>query len=615
MTLNITILTPRMIFQSADYRLSSSNQPLASPSTKVLEVSYKSWAGSITYTGVGSIIQTGGIGTTEFSTILTSWLKAINHSTSFDDVVETIRRKAAVWFKIFNPPELHTIIIVAFSDGRPCAALISNFEDLNGKMIYPNTSFRAYKTKRIFKPFVILTGYTRSNKSPSFNREVRATKIYLTRMAEYHENDPTFVRRAIAKANRKIARLQRIFISEDCLVYSQDQNGHGYTETFGESRSVPKKIMGGQDLESLINPFLKKVFGPNGWSVRAGTSSRSGVNSHKPTQCSAISKDGHLRSTENPIILASIEGSRATPFAANSAQIVVGRAQKQLRGLDFPCVWHEPNRLEFLTYNEGIAGVAWDINEAGTIVGSTDRKINRRVACIWKSSTERLDIGTELSSNSEATKINIHGGVVGWASIHPTESGQLQQRPAIWPANGSPTILTDVPYDWGVAVDINAEDHVLIRTHIGIGRNCAAFIWDGKNFINLGAPDSKTAAIYPKRLLDDGSVIALCISTDQIRSGHIWTERDGWRSLFSPKSGREFICTNDQVVIAGYDVIDDYQIAWIKRPKEDLIHLDSILLHHNKPNFISNTGYVFGIATADYCSHPLRWNLNAVSAK
>ena len=56
MTLNITVLTPESIYQSADFRLtdSASGAVITDQSGKTVSFTYPRWAGFVTYTGLGS---------------------------------------------------------------------------------------------------------------------------------------------------------------------------------------------------------------------------------------------------------------------------------------------------------------------------------------------------------------------------------------------------------------------------------------------------------------------------------------------------------------------------------------------------------------------------------
>jgi hypothetical protein len=55
MTLNVTVLTPTIIYQSADFRLADfdTGKLITDQSPKTVTLIFQSWNGFVTYTGVG----------------------------------------------------------------------------------------------------------------------------------------------------------------------------------------------------------------------------------------------------------------------------------------------------------------------------------------------------------------------------------------------------------------------------------------------------------------------------------------------------------------------------------------------------------------------------------
>jgi hypothetical protein len=85
MTLNITLLTRRSIYQSADFRLTDpdTNQLITDSSTKVVDLlGYPDWHGFVTYTGVGRWPRNGR----DTSQWIVDWLQGI-HDAQLDDIV------------------------------------------------------------------------------------------------------------------------------------------------------------------------------------------------------------------------------------------------------------------------------------------------------------------------------------------------------------------------------------------------------------------------------------------------------------------------------------------------------------------------------------------------
>src|SRR5687768_16267105 len=94
MTLIITVLTKRTIYQSADFRLTDveSGQPFPDTSTKLVTLHYGDWDGSVAYTGIGRWEKRGAtpVDTSDF---VVQWLESLYPATPAD-VAERIRSRA-----------------------------------------------------------------------------------------------------------------------------------------------------------------------------------------------------------------------------------------------------------------------------------------------------------------------------------------------------------------------------------------------------------------------------------------------------------------------------------------------------------------------------------------
>ena len=123
-TLNITVITPTVIFQSCDYRLSDpkSGQPENEPSTKILTVSFKKWSGFLTYAGIGRM------GSKETSEFAAEWFQG-RSNLSFDQATELIRERSSSWVhKVASRYSHHTFVLAAFTGSRATVAIISNYQ-------------------------------------------------------------------------------------------------------------------------------------------------------------------------------------------------------------------------------------------------------------------------------------------------------------------------------------------------------------------------------------------------------------------------------------------------------------------------------------------------------
>jgi hypothetical protein len=101
MTLNITLLTERAIYQSADFRLTNADtgKIITDASTKLVTLQYFEWDGFATYTGVG---RWRGRDTSEW---LVDWLRGLEDA-SPQDIAQRLF-KAERWNYDLRNPQPH----------------------------------------------------------------------------------------------------------------------------------------------------------------------------------------------------------------------------------------------------------------------------------------------------------------------------------------------------------------------------------------------------------------------------------------------------------------------------------------------------------------------------
>ncbi len=593
MTLNITVLTSKAIYQSADYRLfdATTQKPLSIPSDKTILLHQSDWVGFITYTGIGRV------GTKNTSAFVRDWLVGLG-SASFDEVVDAVRHKASSWIQKVAPSQEHTFVVAAFLGGKPTAAVVSNFQKWHGADLSSvSKSFFTSAIVASHRPEVIVTGVR--DAVPRLRRRA------LQKLAASHPDDHARIRRALAKVTENGAQRYPDWISDDCYVYSQDRNGRGSAESFGNPHSNPTTLTRGIDTSQIIKPTLEKTFGPGKWISKGTTFARSGDSIVPPSTCVLRLSANNSKSRYRVIELASPDGQRATPRSANAQGIVVGEGTPHYPGPSYPCVWPTATELKFLPHGGGVGGSAYDINDLGTIVGASEMPDRALHAQVWRLDEPTLYLGHELGRYSAARSVNRAGSVVGYASIHPTESGQMHHRPAAWPNSGKPAVLEDLAGDWGEVVDINTSGLMVIRCHTG--RDVGAWLWDGHEQRELGKPSPEFRVFWPKKLTEDDAVVGLTIRSDGQRGAAARRADGTWSELLTPASGREFTAANGMRVLAGYDTIDHYQLPWVMREKEEITYLPHFQHHQHQPTMVSEQGWVLGTASSDNCYHPLLW--------
>jgi len=429
MTLNITILTPTVIYQSGDYRLSNPTTGKAEdiPSTKAISINYWDWSGFLTYTGIGRV------GPRHTADEVSDWLK--NHpALTFEETVEILRERGSAWIARVAPGARHTFVLAAFVDSKPVAAIISNYQRWHGitdSAVAKEFFVTEVRPKRAAD--VIVTGVW-----AAVSRQQRRE---LQRLAEKHADEPLRVRTGISKTNRHAARNYPNLISEDCFIQSLDKHGRGQQESAGDSRTSPHVFMQGVDLLEMIRPFLEQRFGKDQWTVKASTSGSSKDHSSVPPPCELQLVNIRTRTDYRVTLLACLSGNRAQPRAINSMGAIVGDGTQVWRGPSFPCLWQASGEVLFLDHLGGLGGSAHGLTEAGTIVGATESPNRLSHACEWSPTGQLIDLGVAMPSHSGARAVNSAGCIVGWASLHPTEGGQDYFRPTLWNTDRVPCIL------------------------------------------------------------------------------------------------------------------------------------------------------------------------------
>jgi len=599
MTLNITLLTPKMIYQSADYMLfdERAGRRLAIPSTKAVVLANFDWTGFITYTGIGRV------GKEHTSEIVEQWIQKLDRP-SFEELVDVIQRRASRWVTSVKAGQPHTFVIAAFVNGLPTAAVVSNFQKWQGAQFDSIVSDFVVSTvvaKR--KSKVIVTG--KRDAVP------RARRRALQRLAAEFANDGARVRRAIAAANKDGAQIFPDQISEDCFVYSQDIAGRGQYETMGETRTDLPTSMMGVSAKDQIRDLLDKQFGAGKWSMKGMTSATGQSQPAPPAECK-LEHSLDASSADYEILnLAAPDGRRATPRSINANGVIVGEGSQRWNGPQYPCIWTQHSTVGFLAHGGGLGGSARDINDSGLIVGSLESPDRASHACTWNLDEEVRDIGEKIARHSQATALNETGSIVGWASVHPTEGGQAHFRPTYWPVSGSAVILDDLDGGWGEAVDINSQGVILVRVHergdILLSGGAEAWFWQDGRVTRIGKPSGDTASFYPKRITEDGRVVGLAIMSNRQRFGVVRSDNGIWSRLFDPLEGRELTAANRNLLLAGYDSLEHYRIPWVKHEHGEISRLQHFKYHHHQVTMVSEQGWVVGSASADNCCHPVLW--------
>jgi hypothetical protein len=593
-TLNITVLARDAIYQSADYRLfdPKTNRPYDDdPSTKSVISWSLAWTGFITYTGVGRV------GDRHTSDFVAEWLTAANNE-SFDEVVDRIRRAAAAWIRQYARGYGHSFVVAGFIDGVATAALISNFEQGPGRTtgaVSPDFDVTYFRARR--RPEVLVTGMHAGVS--------RDTRRRIARLVERVRMDPARIRRELAAATKEAAKHHPLEVSADCFVYSQDAEGRGQAEVFGTSRTRLPQVLP-ESVNTAIQSLLNDQFGPGQWTLGGAAFTRSGGTTEAPEPCVLVTVqvDGAHYSLQQ---LATPDGRRATPRWMNRAGVVVGEGTPGWQGPSYPCVWKDASELGWLDHLGGLGGQALCISDRDVIAGHCERPDRASVACIWRGAEGIRELEWLAGHHSAAKAVNEQGDVAGWVSIHATEGGQEHFRPALWLYGQPPVVLRDTAGRWGEAISVGQDGVAVVRLHAGAEAEAA--LWDGNLLSPLTPLPSTVRAFYPVGRSGDGGVAGTVIFRSHGREIAVCDASGNWTTPAGVPTGRDLRAVDVSGNLAGTEIVDEYQVAWIWWAEEKaLTRLPYIRHHHTAPTHLAGDGSVLGTASSDNCSHPLRWS-------
>ena len=160
MTLNITVLTPLTIYQSADFRLinQDTGKTITDRSHKTVSLQYERWSGFITYTGLGSWEGR------PVSGWICNWLTGVT-SPTMEEVADIVGREGAKLIEAVRRRTRrvrmrHTFTLAGFDGDEPRACVISNYQDAFGGQHPPSLSFSLSwrKLRASERSWVIITG-------------------------------------------------------------------------------------------------------------------------------------------------------------------------------------------------------------------------------------------------------------------------------------------------------------------------------------------------------------------------------------------------------------------------------------------------------------------------
>jgi hypothetical protein len=431
MTLNITVLTPDVIYQSADFRLTNADTCtlVTDASRKLISLQYSGWDGLITYTGLGRWRDR------DVSQWVVDWVAGIDDATPDwmansiavrgSELLSEVLARTGMRFR-------HTFVLAAFVGGRVRAYLISNFE--NGR-----SRPRAAADSRLQVTPLVLSTHRRSRvvvtgASPAVTRVQRRQ---LERIAAAHPGDGGRIRRSIERINATASRIPQAggLVSPECVVVSFRSDGAGFINSSAGDGPRLQQISNGVDVNRFMADALKTVgidleklqlvggvFGASNRARAPGT-----VMTCAPQ---VVTPDG-----SEAYALTEIASRDFQPRSAqglNNRGDVVGTGGQTGGSTSIPWLWSAGRLLRLASEGSAVA-----VNDEGLVAGAVSNSMalfrDETVQPLGKIN-ERL--GTFEITGSVANAINELGVVAATLQGQVVDPGHANTRAAVYTASG-----------------------------------------------------------------------------------------------------------------------------------------------------------------------------------
>lgn len=610
MTLNITVVSPTGVHQSSDFRLTDFRPgpdgrlvPIEDNSPKLITLQYRTWAGYLTYCGIG---KWDNIPTYDSAG---EWIVELGPDATFDQVAAELGARGSVWIQRIqqrlNRFVGHTFILAGFDEGRPRTAIISNTHSTKGGIPRVASAGLGVTLGGDKGVHVYVTGID--------NAVLREDRLALKKLAVL-EAEPNVIRHKLAQIN-KIAS-QRIQasngISESCMCYSLDPLGGGSGEIAGrvQGRLVPINISRGRDTTKDIASLLGgSTFGPSAQlkGISFTTSVASNAAGAEQINCTL-----DLAATDAMIVgqdLSEMNERHVEIAAANGNLTLVGQLRLPVASPPQAFRWLHGEQIEQLPGLGGSMCNARDVNSANEVVGACSTESGEWRAVLWRADRSLVVLGTLDANNSAANALNDECIVVGSINQSPAPPGGLYERAFMWSQLGGMRLVPGTEQRWSRASDINSRGDVLLWAHDERGET-ATFVWSTPNGLQV-ISDGSGRPFYGSCINDSGVVVGEADDNSGTRRAMIWTAGDGLRWLNLPFEFHPSAIDLEGNIV-GFELAKPWTRAWLVTADEKVIPIPAPSDHNIDARAIV-PGAIFGHARKGGWKHvhPIRWDFGS----
>jgi hypothetical protein len=606
-TLNITVLTPIIIYQSGDFRLTDGDTGalITDKSAKTVSLVYRDWSGLVTYTGLGSWEGKA------VSAWIAEWL-ATKGDLTMSEVAEILESEGTklldtVHRRTHRPRMRHTFTLAGLQENTATVLVISNYQDSFGRRATKpadslSISYRALRPEE--KALVLITG--RSQAVDDSDRRL------LKRLALDYPEDGGRLRRRIEEITAKAAASPNSaqLISKDCVVLSFRIDGSGVLQlnSEGENPTSIPQLMHGINIADQMRDLLKSLgVDPSRTNlVQAASAATGRVAPPQVGSClfSVVTPEsGAAYRLEE---LETDEVALSSPSGISNSGHIVGTGHPS-PGYQHGVPWlYYDGQVTALPYS----GNALAVNNHGDVAGT--RQDGGASRAVLFSAGQVIDHplyhGTEgafAGTDSTGRAINDNGVTAGNVRSQVEEQGRPNTRPAIFRAGELPVANMDITGEYGSeALRINSSGLVLVLV--------VPAIFDGRSVIWNPADGAVTlvggaqASVHPIAINDHRLVLGQA-RDDRARPIAMLCEPGGTWQRLGTDAGFAPTDMNVHGDVVGMATVDRLQRPWLRLRTGEIVWLPYVREHHCSAAAINDGGEIVGNAGADHGSHALKW--------
>jgi hypothetical protein len=612
-TLNTTVLTTDLIYQSADFRITG--RPTHNHSPKIVTLMYPSFTGFVTYAGIGSLWYKAT------SQLIAKWL-AGPADLSMADVASVLQSKGAQLVaeaqRSTHSLGQMTFVLAGFEGGKPIVYVISNCETVSGQR-YPTgrdlkITYRRIRENR--KATVIITGSGADYISSADQRR-------LAYAAARSPHDSGRIRRrleeihlAAEEAEKK--RKRKSTISPHCMVVSFRSDGSGILRLDQAAPEIPHEfphVAFGQNMTEMLSRAMAttgidlskaRIVQGAFASFGQGTKPKAEI---PPCRFTVTSPDPAAGYNLRELAEGSSSLTRAS--AINDSGIVVGTAEPQGdRTYYVPWVWN--NERTVILDTPGVANAVSGTGEVALELSAAD---GRSHAGVYAGGPV-IDLHGFLNqsdaitaTNSWASVINDAGLIGGCIQDRSGEDGERNPiSHAVYLQPGGPVVaLAQLAGARRYrAVGVNQSGMLLIMAAIGtFDTRCILWNTVDKTITYAGGVDSN---IFPIAMTDSGVVLGQANNKLSQKVAALCTPGGAWQRL-GTEDGWSPVDINDNGDVVGRVQIDGIDRPWLHLSTGQLILLPYLVSHNTIPTSINNVRQIVGTSQADHGSHAVLWEI------